>query len=135
MEQFTVRIVGSPPAKNEARSRLAAGHPHADTVRQLLEEVGAAVPAGSARVHFGPHPIALEVRAWSPDRPRTDATNILGGVADVLESKVHRGALSHLGEPADVALHDNDRQIEQAASVWEPSEDGQSFYEVIVRPR
>lgn len=123
MEQFTVRIVGSPPAKNEARSMLAAGHPHADTVRQLLEAVRAAVPAGSTRVHFGPHPIALEVRVWSPDRPRT------------VESKVHRGALSHLGEPADVALYDNDRQIEQAASVWEPSEDGQSFYEVIVRPR
>jgi hypothetical protein len=65
-------------------------------------------------------PIGLELRvAAARDGKRSDATNYLGGVADVLEDKGHRGALQHLGDLAAVALYDNDRQIEEAHYYWE----------------
>jgi predicted RNA-binding Zn ribbon-like protein len=47
----------------------------------------------------GPH------RAW-------DATNYLGGVADVLQNKSRR-ALAHLGELATVSVYENDRVIRE----------------------
>jgi hypothetical protein len=43
----------------------------------------------------------------------SDATNYLGGIGDVLESKGHRGVLDHLGPLATVALYPNDRQIRE----------------------
>jgi hypothetical protein len=47
------------------------------------------------------------------DQPPWDATNYLGGIADVLEDKSRRGPLDHLGPLASVWLYRNDRQIKE----------------------
>jgi hypothetical protein len=58
------------------------------------------------------------------DHSRSDATNYLGGIADVLEEKGHRtGQLDHLGDLTAVALYDNDRQIEDVRYRWEEAPD------------
>jgi len=64
--------------------------------------------------------VALRCRR---DGDRSDATNFLGGIGDVLESKGHRGVLEHLGELSSIALYlyDNDRQIEEVHYRWEHS--------------
>ena len=68
---------------------------------------------------FGKAAIKLEVEVRTgPGEPPWDATNLLGGVADVLDSKSHKkiaqpGSLDHLGDLADVALFDDDRQIKE----------------------
>jgi hypothetical protein len=50
------------------------------------------------------------------DREAWDATNCLGGIADVLEYKAPRGAaVEHLGNLVDVCLYRNDRQIKQVS--------------------
>jgi hypothetical protein len=61
---------------------------------------------------FGRERLGLELVVVAPSQPPSDATNYLGGVADVLEAKGRRGALEHLRELAAVALYENDRQIE-----------------------
>jgi hypothetical protein len=45
--------------------------------------------------------------------PPNDATTYLGGIADVLEGKAHRGTHDHLGDLAGVALYDKDRQVRE----------------------
>src|SRR3712207_302880 len=68
---------------------------------------------------FGDAPIRLDVEIRTrPGDPPWDATNLLGGIADVLDSKAHRrvahpGSVDHLGDLADVALFDDDRQIRE----------------------
>jgi hypothetical protein len=115
-----VRFVvdGWPPAKNEAKSMLAAGHPFADRVVHLLQ--AAQLATGSHRSPaFGGDALGLELIVYSPMEPPSDATNYLGGVGDVLEAKGRRGALPHLGELADVALYLNDRQVHEVLYRWE----------------
>lgn len=106
-------VEGLPPAKNEALSMLGVGHSHAPRVVALLTAAQAASQE-QAFVPVDSGPVALDVLvAASSSEPPWDATNYLGGIADVLEDKVHRGALSHLGKLADVWLYRNDRQIKQ----------------------
>jgi hypothetical protein len=61
----------------------------------------------------------LELILMSPAPPPSDATNYLGGVADVLEDKKRRGDLAHLGELADFTLYGNDRQFHEVRYQWE----------------
>ncbi|MFY1703021.1 hypothetical protein ACN28G_14960 [Micromonospora sp. WMMA1923] len=105
-------VPGWPPLKNEAKSMLAGGHPHAGSVRTLLE----AAAAASQRVGWTTVDvdIALDVVVRTPaGRPPGDATNYLGGIGDVLQGKSHRADidLSHLAALRDVALYVDDRQI------------------------
>jgi hypothetical protein len=61
-------------------------------------------------------PIGLEVECHAdPSRQPWDATNYLGGIADVLEDKSRRrpGSLAHLGDLAGVWVYGNDRQIKE----------------------
>ena len=59
--------------------------------------------------------VSLDVVFHAPAAQNpADATNYLGGIADVLENKAHRGTLEHLGDLADVWLYANDRQIKEA---------------------
>jgi hypothetical protein len=59
-------------------------------------------------------PMCLDVTLYAaPGSDPWDATNYLGGVADVLEVKDRRGPLAHLGALLDVAVYANDRQIRQ----------------------
>ncbi len=126
MSEITLTVQGYPPAKGEALSMLGAGHSHGPRVRSLLEAARDAA-ARSAFVGLGDEPIGLEVVLRCPrDRNRSDATNYLGGIGDVLESKEHRGQIEHLGDLRQVALFDNDRQIEEVQYRWEES-DGPSY--------
>ena len=57
-------------------------------------------------------------------RPLGDATNYLGGVADVLQAKKDHVMidLGYLGELRDVALYVNDRQINRVGYSEEAAE-------------
>lgn len=111
--QFTVD--GWPPAKSEALSMLGPNHSHARRVRVLLEAAGAALRDGNWQ--FTSQPIGLELILYAAEgRDPWDATNYLGGVGDVLQDKsrpLPRLDLSHLGELRQVALYENDRQIQE----------------------
>jgi hypothetical protein len=100
---------------------LGAGHAHAARVKRLLE----AARDQAQGQELGAQPIDLEMVLRCPrDQNRSDATNYLGGVADVLESKAHRtGALDHLAELSQVHLYENDRQIEEVNYRWEKAAD------------
>ena len=111
-------VEGWPPAKNEAKSMLAAGHLYADRVLHLLEAAKVAIGNQRSPV-FGGDALGLELIVYSPTEPPSDATNYLGGIGDVLEAKDRRGALPHLGELIDVALYVNDRHIHHVLYRWE----------------
>ena len=120
-DQISFQVGGYPPAKNEALSMLGAGHTHADRVLKLLEAARAEA-AASGFDGFGSRPVGLDlIVRCRRDGSRSDATNYLGGVADVLEGKAHRGNLDHLGELGHVFLYENDRQIEEVRYRWEES--------------
>jgi len=116
--EVTLRVDGWPPAKNEAKSLLSAGHSHADRVIKLLEAAQQASVNHSVAVLYGSRPIGLELTVSSPAEPTADATNFLGGVGDVLEVRDRRGLLEHLGDLANVGLYDNDRQIHEVYYRW-----------------
>jgi hypothetical protein len=79
------------------------GHIPADRVLALLRAASNEIRSGAA-VNFADEPLGLELLLTSPEPPPSDATNYLGGVADVLEDKRHRGELLHPGELASFAL-------------------------------
>jgi hypothetical protein len=114
--EVTVEIAGYPPAKDGANPIFGPNHTHGPRVRALLE---AAQPALRERPDFVPidnGPLALDVVLYAPPTGVPgDATNYLGGIADVLEQKSHRAGIEHLGELAQVRLYRNDSQIKQVS--------------------
>jgi hypothetical protein len=130
---ISFRVPGYPPAKNEALSMLGDGHPHTVRVRALLDVARDALRSHPAFTPVVDAPIALELVVHSsPDMDPWDATNYLGGVADVLEDKSRRGtAVTHLGELAHISLYRNDRQIKQITYHEQP--DALPGYVVTVR--
>lgn len=130
------RVEGQfPPAKNTATSMLSASHPDIARVRALLAAAQAAMathrefaPISNGRVELD---VVLTPRT---DREAWDATNYLGGIADVLEYKAHRGAaVEHLGDLVDVWLYRNDRQIKQVSYREEARDPAGHGYRVTVR--
>lgn len=132
MREITLHVDGFPPAKNEAKSMLAAGHQQSIRVLALLRAAQDAVGADH-QTTFWSQPLALDVTLRSPMEPAADATNYLGGIADVLEHKGRRGPLEHLGELASVALYNNDRQIHEVHYEWTGNEE--TAYTVRLRVR
>lgn len=116
-QEIVFSVDGWPPAKNEAKSMLAAGHTHSGRVLRLLVAAKAAMGAQPSPV-FGTDAVGLELVVHSRLAPPADATNFLGGVGDVLEAKEHRGVLDHLGGLAAVSLYANDRQIREVSYRW-----------------
>ena len=114
MSEIEIRVDGWPPAKSEARSMFAAGHPHASRVRELLEAARGAVRDQPWEL-LEHRPVGLEVVVVEPEgqAPPSDATNYLGGVADVLQADRLNADLGHLGDLGDFALYANDRQIRE----------------------
>ncbi|MEU7802417.1 hypothetical protein AB0B10_24450 [Micromonospora arborensis] len=109
-------VDGVPPIKNEALSLFAANHSQRERVERLLT----AATAAAERLGWTsvPDHVELDVTVRSPAaRPSGDATNFLGGIADVLQGRktTHRIDLSHLGELAEFALFDDDSQIQEIA--------------------
>lgn len=78
----------------------------------LLQAAEAATAGTDFRPWTGPIGLDVQVYAAAGSDP-WDATNYLGGIADVLEVKSRRGLLPHLGALASVALYANDRQIKE----------------------
>jgi hypothetical protein len=108
-------VPGYPPSKSEAKSMLSDGHQHAPRVQALLTAAREALRAqpGFPAPAVGPVRLDLVVHP-GPDQDLWDATNYLGGIADVLEDKSRRRpVVDHLGELATVHLYGNDRQIKQ----------------------
>ena len=121
-QEIAFEVPGWPPLKNEATSMLAIHHRQADRVRTLL--VKAAEAASAAGWISASADVALEVIIRGPSaRPPGDATNFLGGIADVLQDKTNPRNidLSHLGDLQAVALYRDDRQISQISYHEEPA--------------
>ena len=115
MREIRFTVSGLPPAKGEALSMLGPKHPHAPRVRALLEAARLALQDGAWQLSG--EPIGLElVVDLARGGHRSDATNYLGGIGDVLQDKVRpfRGRdLSHLGDLRQVALYEDDSQIRE----------------------
>ena len=98
---------------DEALSVLGAGHSHAERVVDLLTAARFSIEADEF-VPCAAEPVGSDIALYAPvDRDPRDATNYLGGIADVLEDKSYRGSLGHLGELRRVSVYRNDRQIKQ----------------------
>lgn len=111
-------VQGRPPAKAGSPGVLGRRSRHRERVVVLLQ----AARDEMARTRFdgfGRAAVKLEVEVRTGlGEPPWDATNLLGGIADVLDGKAHKkiaqpGSLVHLGDLADVALFDDDRQIKE----------------------
>ncbi len=122
-------VQGLPPLKNEAISVFNAKHGQADRIRALL----VAAQRACQEHRFAPietGAVALDVITRSP---AGDATNILGGIADVLENKpirAHRSSIEHLGNLATVWLYQDDKQIKEVTYRELP---GHPSYTVTIR--
>jgi len=105
---------GWPPAKNEALSIFNREHGQRDRVRSLLEAAQRALSG----TDWSPHEqraVGLElivVEAPKASAP-ADATNYLGGVADVLQVNRRNADLSHFGDAASASLYLDDRQVRE----------------------
>jgi hypothetical protein len=116
VNRVSFEVAGFPPPKGEAVSMLSAGHHHAPRVRLLLEAARRALAEQDFLPVRDGSPVALQVVVRCPPGGNpADATNYLGGIADVLEDKSRRGTLDHLGPLATVSLYANDRQITQVS--------------------
>ncbi len=111
--ELVVRVAGWPPAKSEAQSLFAADHPHADQISSLLKAAAAALGDSPGWEPRETSPIALDMWLFVPEGtdPQSDATNYLGGVADVLQAQRTNVDLTHLGDLSHVSLYANDRQL------------------------
>jgi hypothetical protein len=117
---FTIRVEGRPPPKSEAKSIFARGGKYEPRVRALLQAALDEMQRLSFG-GFGDARLRMEVDLHTgPGEPPWDATNYLGGITDVLESKAKRkvaqpGSVDHLEELAEFGLFDDDRQIKEIA--------------------
>lgn len=103
-------VNGWPPNKNEAKSLFAAGHSKSNRVRALLEAARNATRRDRWSLVTGL--VALELTIYCPGRPAGDATNFLGGVADVLQGTTPLNVdVTHLGDLAEIGLYVDDKQI------------------------
>jgi hypothetical protein len=129
---MSFEVVGWPPIKNEAKSLLSAAHTQAKQVRALLEAADAAAKSAAWKCADGI--VTLELVVRSKGRPPGDATNYLGGVADVLQVKKADATLDlgHLGELGSVALYVNDRQINRISYAEETAGEQTSYFVRII---
>jgi hypothetical protein len=98
-----------PPAKGEAKSMFSLGHSQQERVRRLLMEASAVMLGREVLVGD----ISLEVTLSAPSGHRLpDATNMLGGIGDVLQARSTGADLEHLGPLAQVACFEDDAQIQ-----------------------
>jgi hypothetical protein len=122
-------VKGWPPKKSEAKSLFAVGHPKAERVTALLKAARDAVQRDDWSLASGR--VALELTIYCPDRPDGDATNFLGGVADVLQGTTPPNVdVTHLRDLAAVGLYIDDKQISQISYRELPA--AEAFYRVRV---
>ena len=107
-------VEGLPPKKNEATSLFSTRHGDRHNVAELLRKAEQSLNRSSWNpTEARPVGLELVVIAQGPDAIPGDATNYLGGVADVLQANRINADLSHLGGLANVSLYHDDRQIRE----------------------
>src|SRR6266542_3914261 len=108
MTEIVLMVEGLPPAKSEASSMLSFKHAHSTRVRELLLAARQAIASQDLAPLVGP--IGLDVViSVAQVGMRTNATNFLGGIADVLQAKTAISklwSLDHLGDLAGVWLYE-----------------------------
>lgn len=116
-----------PPAKGEAKSMLSAGHVHAARVVALLEAARDAMVGNKLLVG----PVSLDVVVRAPRGVQlSDATNLLGGIGDVLQARTTGADVAHLGDLGTVACFQDDAQI--AAITYKQKTDDKPGYDVFL---
>ncbi|MEZ5264705.1 MAG: hypothetical protein R2755_23640 [Acidimicrobiales bacterium] len=91
---------------------LADGHPHRARVVALLTAAETVMAHRAALVG----PIGMDLQLTAPRILNVnDATNLLGGVGDVLQARSTGADVTHLGSLASVGCYIDDAQIEQIA--------------------
>ncbi len=108
--EISFKVVGLPPIKDGTNSVFGPDHDHAPRVRSLLDAAQQSLAEQPAFVPIEKeHDVMLRVVVRAPrNHLLSDATNYLGGIADVLEDKSRRGPLPHLGVLAGVWLYRSD---------------------------
>ena len=113
LSRMTIRIDVSgelPPRKGEAKSMLALGHPDNHRVRRLLEAADTVMNGREVLKEA----IRLDVTVRAPAaRVLPDATNMLGGIGDVLQTRTTGADTVHLGALAAVGCFVDDAQISE----------------------
>lgn len=115
--QITLQVQGDPPIKDGANSVFGPKHRQGPRMLALLEAARQALAEQPEFMPVRNGSVALEVEVYAPPSGAPDdATNYLGGIADVLEEKEsHRVAIDHLGALASVWLYWRDTQIKQVS--------------------
>ena len=112
--EINLMVAGVPPPKDGSNSIFNEGHRNHDRVIQLLHEARRALD----RTEWDPKErgnIGIElVMVETENGFLGDGLNLLGGVADVLQSNRRGTNLSHLGELAEVSLYYDDVQVREA---------------------
>ena len=114
MTEIRLTVNGWPPAKSEAQSMFGKGHPHRYRVHDLLKAAQQALD-GLEREPREQRTVGLELVVVEPttESAPSDATNYLGGVADVLQANRVNADLSYFGDAAAASLYADDRQIRE----------------------
>lgn len=109
--ELRIEVTGEiPPVKGEASSMLSVLHPQRIRVRRLLLEAADVMRGRELLVGD----IGLDVTTSAPRGHRLpDATNMLGGIGDVLQARSTGADIEHLGSLARVACFDDDSQIQE----------------------
>lgn len=119
-EEICFEVDGLPPSKNGTVSPLSSRHPHSLRAQALL--AAAREAAAGHDVPWTDRAVGLEVTLLTPASLNPwDATNYLGGIADVLQRKKSAARMDHLGDLRDTALYRDDRQIRIVRYDHEPS--------------
>lgn len=128
-DAIELEVKGWPPKKSEAKSLFAADHPKADRVKALLRAARDAARRDRWSLVTGQ--VALELIIYCPGRPDGDATNFLGGVADVLQGTAPPNVdVTHLRDLAAIGLYTDDKQISRISYRELPA--AEVFYRVRV---
>lgn len=115
MNEINVDVQGFPPAKNEAKSLFAKNHKYADRVITLLRQVKQEIDHSTwCRNKKRRLELKLLLSDTVLGSPPLDATNILGGIADVLQAdRACNTGSSHLDDMKTESPYKNDHQIKE----------------------
>ncbi len=109
---------------------LSGGHPQVARVRRLLTEAANAMADRSLPLGD----ISLEVNITAPRGTRLpDATNMLGGIGDVVQARTTGADVKHLGPLARIGCFDDDAQIQETH--YRRAERDEIGYVVVLRSR
>lgn len=110
--QVEFSVAGLPPTKNEALSLFNPTHGQHAAVIRLLEAARAATDSSSFRPYTKIVGMGVLIETATGRAP-ADATNYLGGIGDVLQSRGKKALSRQYGQLAEVALFEDDSLIRE----------------------